>query len=190
MTWAALFVPDIGLRLDSRLEPGINQTGADMANANNEGATQHASRYPAIHPAIVHFPIALFPLSAIFLILWFSGDNAFFLTAAYWTFMFAALGAVVTGGTGIWDYNNAPYPEHPEDGASGASKLHVRTGVLVTAIALIGGIFFLAKRPVDGSELVTWFAIIAFLETVLVMIQGFLGGRLVYRYHFGIEPRR
>lgn len=161
-----------------------------MTNTSNADANlQHAGRYPAMHPAVVHFPIALFLLSTVFLILWFWQDNTFFLKAGYWSFMFAALGAVVAGGTGILDYYNAPYPEHPEQGAPKVAKLHIRTGVAVTIIALIGAVCFLVENPVSDLALVKWFAITVFLLTVLVIIQGFLGGRLVYRYHFGIEPR-
>ncbi|MEO8945551.1 MAG: DUF2231 domain-containing protein [Gemmatimonadaceae bacterium] len=162
-----------------------------MPNTSDATADQqHAGRYPAIHPAVVHFPIALFPVSALFLILWFWRDSSFFLNATYWTFMFAALGAVIAGGSGILDYYNASYPEQPEEGASTISKLHVRTGVAVTIIALISAVYFLIEKPVNDLALVKWFAIIVFLQTALVIIQGFLGGRLVYKYHFGIEPRR
>ncbi|MEO6778690.1 MAG: DUF2231 domain-containing protein [Gemmatimonadaceae bacterium] len=161
-----------------------------MANTSNADANQqHAGRFPAIHPAVVHFPIALFPVGAVLLILYFWQGSIFFLNAAYWTFMFAALGAVIAGGTGFLDYYNAPYPEHTEEGASGAAKLHIRTGVAVTVIAVISAVYFLIEKPVNDLALVRWFAITVFLETVLVIVQGFLGGRLVYKYHFGIEPR-
>ena len=160
---------------------------ADTTDANAE--QQHAGRYPAMHPAVVHFPIALFPLSALFLILWFWLGTNFFLNASYWIFLFAALGAVIAGGSGIFDYYNASYPEHPEEGAAEASKRHVRLGVAITIIALVSAVYFLIEKPINDMALVKWFAIIVFLETVLVIIQGFMGGRLVYKYHFGIEPR-
>lgn len=159
---------------------------ADTINTNIN--QQHAGRYPAIHPAVIHFPIGLFPVSAIFLILWFWQNSIFFLNATYWTFMFAALGAVIAGGTGFFDYYNAPYPEHPEEGAGKIAKLHIRTGVVVTVIALISAVYFLVEKPTNDLALVKWFAIIVFVETFLVIVQGFLGGRLVYKYHFGIEP--
>ena len=154
------------------------------ANANQ----QHAGRYPAIHPAVIHFPIVLFLLSALFLILWFWRDSIFFLNAAYWTFMFAALGAVVAGGTGFLDYYNASYPEHAEEGAATASKRHIYVGVAITVIAVVSAVYFLIEKPINDLALVKWFAIISFVEALLVIIQGFLGGRLVYKYHYGIEP--
>ncbi|MGI9115430.1 MAG: DUF2231 domain-containing protein [Chthoniobacterales bacterium] len=157
---------------------------------NADANQQHAGRLPAIHPAVVHFPIVLFPISAIFLILWFWRDIVFFLNASYWTFMFAALGAVVSGGTGILDYYNAPYPEHPEEGAGRMARLHIRNGVFLTAVALISGIYFLVEKPMNDLTLVRWFAVIVFLETLLVIVQGFMGGLLVFKYHFGIEPRQ
>ncbi len=149
----------------------------------------HAGKYPAIHPAAVHFPIVLFPVSAIFLILWFCLNDLFFLNASYWTFMFAALGAVIAGGTGFFDYYNASYPEHPEEGAGRMAKIHIRTGVCLVVIALISAIYFLIEKPTHNVDLVKWFATIVFLETLLVFAQGFMGGLLVYKYHFGIEPR-
>ncbi len=150
---------------------------------------QHAGRNSAIHPKMVHFPIALFLVSALFMILWFWRAEIFFLNAAYWTFMLAALGAVVAGATGIFDYYNAPYPEHPAAEAARVSSLHIRMGVAVTTIALISAAYFLIKQPVNDLVLVRWFAIIVFLEAFLVMVQGFSGGRLVFKHHYGIEPR-
>ncbi|MEO6865063.1 MAG: DUF2231 domain-containing protein [Gemmatimonadaceae bacterium] len=177
-------------REEQRLRLEQNHIGPDMPNASDATAgQQHAGRWPAIHPAVVHFPISLFPVSALFLILWFWRDSPFFLDATYWTFMFAALGAVIAGGTGILDYYNASYPEHPEEGATKISKLHVRTGVALTIIALVSAVYFLIEKPANDLALVKWFAIVVFLETMLVIIQGFLGGRLVYKYHFGVEPR-
>ncbi len=160
-----------------------------MANTISATANQQrAGRYPAIHPLAVHFPIVLFPVSAIFLILWFWRGGIFFLNASYWTFLFAAFGAVMAGGTGFFDYYNAPYPEHPEEGSAKISPLHTRTGVVLITIAVISAVYFLVERPVNDLALVKWFAVIVFLETFLVIIQGFLGGLLVYKYHFGIEP--
>ena len=156
------------------------------ANANQ----QHAGRYPAVHPAAVHFPIALFLLSAVFLLLWFWRDTVFLLKASYWTFMFATLGAVIAGGSGFFDYYNAPYPEHPAEGAAKTAPLHIRTGVVMIIIAVVSAVCFWVKNPVNDVSLVKWFAIIVFLEAILVVIQGFLGGRLVYTHHYGIEPRK
>ena len=160
---------------------------ADTTNTNVN--QQHAGRFPAIHPIAIHFPVALFPVSAVLLVLWLWRGNIFFLNGTYWTFMFAGLGAVIAGGTGFLDYYNAPYPEHAEGGAAKIAKLHIRIGVVVTIIALISAVYFLIENPVNNLALVNWFAAIVFLETFLVIIQGFLGGRLVYKFHFGIEPR-
>lgn len=159
---------------------------ADPINADEN--RQNPGRFPAIHPGITHFPIALFPVSAIFLMLWFRQTDIFFLSASYWTFMFAALGAVIAGSSGIFDYYNAPGPKHAAAGAGKIATLHVRTGVAVTSIALISAVYFLMEKPVNDPALVKWFALIVFLETILVIVQGFLGGRLVFKYRFGIEP--
>lgn len=151
---------------------------------------QASGKYRAIHPAVVHFSITLFPVSAIFLMLWFWRENIFFLHAAYWSFMFAALGALIAGGSGIFDYFNAPYPKYKQRGAGKSAKIHIVNGVVVTVIALCSAIFFLLEKPMDNLSLVKWFALVTFLESFLVIVQGFLGGLLVYTYHFGIEPHR
>lgn len=49
--------------------------------------------------------------------------------------------------------------------------------------------YFLVAKPVNDLGLVKSFAIIVFPETLLVIIEDSLGGRLVYKYHFGTEPR-
>ncbi len=161
-----------------------------MGNMNKTSTEQQApGNYRAIHPAMVHFPITLFPVSALLLILWLWRGNIFFLHSSYWIFMFAAAGAVISGGSGIFDYFNAPYPKYKQSGAEKSAKMHIINGVIVTAIALASAIYFLLEKPMDNPGLVKWFALITFLESLLVIIQGFLGGLLVYTYHFGIEPR-
>ncbi len=62
-----------------------------------------------------------------------------------------------------------------------------RTGVGLVVIVLVSAIYFLIEKPTNNLSLVKRFAIIVFLETLLVIVQGFIGGQLVYKYHFGIE---
>lgn len=161
-----------------------------MNKVNNPDEEQAPGKIQAIHPATVHFPITLFPVSSIFLVLWFWQGYIFFLNAAYWTFMFAALATLVAGSSGILDYFNAPYPKHKQSGAHKTAKAHIIIGVILTVTALSSGIYFLLENPIDNRALIKWFASITFFVSFLVLVQGFLGGLLVYKHHFGIEPRQ
>jgi uncharacterized membrane protein len=161
-----------------------------MSQVNNPDEEQASGKMKAVHPATVHFPITLFPVSSIFLLLWLWQGQAFFLDASYWTFLFAVLAALIAGSSGILDYFTAPYPKHKQRGAEKTAKAHIAIGVIITATALGSGIYFLLENPMDNPALIRWFTAASFFESFLVLVQGFLGGLLVYKHHFGIEPRQ
>jgi uncharacterized membrane protein len=137
-----------------------------------------------MHPAIVHFPITLFPLSALFVGLYHWQDNSFFLHAAYWSFMLGALVVLPVVLTGVRDWLHT----RVED-IRGYKRayFHIIIGALIAFISTISGIYFLLHKPIAEPNLISGFSLIAVLLTLLVFIQGFIGGLMVYTHHMGIE---
>ncbi len=144
-----------------------------------------------MHPAVVHFPIAFFPLSSLFLALWFIQDrNPFYLNAAYWLFMAGALMILPVVATGIRDMLHTNVEDHhgtPRNTGYRTLFTHVIIGSATAFISTISALYFLFNKPMDESNLIPGFTLISLLLTVLVFSQGFIGGLMVYTHHMGVH---
>lgn len=139
-----------------------------------------------IHPAIVHFPVTLFPLSTVFIILWIWLDNSFYLHAAYWSFLFGALMVIPVILTGLRDLRHT----RPDNRQGQKVVLaHVTLGALIGLLSTISGIFFLRNQPMFDITVMPTFITVSFLLTLMVFAQGFLGGLMVYTHRMGIRGR-
>lgn len=154
-----------------------------------EADFEHDQPYPKkhhvghpMHPALVHFPITLFPLSLLFLALMYWTDNAFHLHAAYWSFMLGVLMIIPVLLTGVRDLRHV----HTDNIQSERLLYtHVYFGALISIISILSGIYFLLNKPFLNPELISGFTIISLLLTIMMFVQGFLGGLLVYTHHLG-----
>lgn len=150
-------------------------------------AQQEEERRPEvkhpIHPAVVHFPITLFPISTLFIVLWVWQNNPFFLHAAYWAFLLGALMTLPAGLTGFRDWRHT-YTDSPQ--GRKVTYAHISLGLSLVVISLISGIFYLLHKPMVEISLIPGFMVITTLVTLMVMIQGFLGGLMVYTHRMGV----
>jgi uncharacterized membrane protein len=136
------------------------------------------------HPALVHFPITLYPLSLVFLVLYWVNADLFFLQASYWTFMISTLTILPVALTGWHDLPNA---KPATVSGQNLLSLHVLNGITITGISIVAAVFFLWQSPLTGITMHTLYSIIVFLLSGLVFAQGYLGGKMVYTHHLGIE---
>lgn len=144
-----------------------------------------AGKSHPLHPALVHFPITLFPLSTVFLVLWIWLDNSFYLHAAYWSFMFGALLILPVMGTGVWDLMRTISIGHVNEKWV---YLHMMVGLLITFVSVLSGLYYLFNKPMLNLDMIPGFIGISILTTLLVLAQGFIGGVLVYTYRMGVSP--
>ncbi|RYY00468.1 MAG: DUF2231 domain-containing protein [Gammaproteobacteria bacterium] len=136
-----------------------------------------------VHPLLIHFPTALLPMDLGLSVLYYTTDNAsFYQAGAYCLWAGAALG-LVAAVTGLIDFIAIP-----------------RTDKTAVALALYHGFL-------NGS-LILIFAVIAYkswqsfplpflpgikglvIKSVLVValfVGNYLGGRLIYTHHIGID---
>lgn len=133
-----------------------------------------------LHPALVHFPIALWTASL-------AADGAALATgasfwgpAAWWSLVAGLAVAVVAVLAGFVDYSRLPR-EHP---AFRTATAHM----LVMSVSVLG---FLAsallregpERAPDAAALVC-----SGLGFIALVVGGWLGGTLVYRFGVAVEP--
>lgn len=140
------------------------------------------------HPAIVHFPISLFPISFVFLILFWTQFNFFYLSAGFWCYLFGSVMSIPSALTGFWDMKRL---QAGSDEGYRTLNLHMILGVAIFLLSVGGSIYFLIdypqRLPMSHSAQIAPFTLIVAILTLFVLIQGYLGALMVYRHHFGIE---
>ncbi|HEY9688115.1 MAG TPA: DUF2231 domain-containing protein [Coleofasciculaceae cyanobacterium] len=136
------------------------------------------------HPAIVHFPISLFPISLVFLILYWARDNVFFLNASFWCFVFGAVMLIPVAVTGFLDMIRLK--SHSLE-AHKSLNLHMLNGILITLLALSGGLYFFLNSPMRDPSLLPAYSLLMGVLSLLVAFQGYIGAVMVYRQHLGVD---
>jgi len=136
---------------------------------------------PPLHPAIVHFPIALVTLSFIADLLGSWLNKTTLRITGFWSLAAALIFGIVAAITGYWDMTRETLGEtdHYVD-------LHMDTGlVLLGAIVVLFAWrwFIYARRQQVPKR---FYLVLAFLVFCLTMFQGWYGGEMVYSQGAGV----
>lgn len=139
---------------------------------------------PPLHPAIVHYPIALVTLSVVADLLGYLNDSSSLRGAGWWALLGAAIGAALAIVAGLFDMNR----EKIEHAAHERVHTHMKVGF--TLFAVIAGLtvwrWFIYTDPRSGLG---WgYLAAAFIVLALTFFQGWLGGELVYSDGVGVAP--
>jgi uncharacterized membrane protein len=137
---------------------------------------------PPVHPAFVHFPVALVTLSVLADLLGYISGSTSLRAAAWWALAGGAIGAVLTVPAGLFDMNR----ETIEHDAHQRVHTHMKVGfALFTAIAALTiWRWYIYSQGRDGPG---WgYLITAVLVLALTHFQGWLGGELVYSDDVGV----
>ncbi len=139
-----------------------------------------------LHPATVHFPIALLVASFIFdLVGVVSKDDSFRRAGLYCLI----LGLLGTGGaywTGVMAESEARHIPHIGD-ALEAHRLAGITTILFAGMMVLGRIV-LEGRPLLRRVGYVVYLLVALIAVVNVLRTGYLGAELVQRFGAGVEP--
>ena len=141
---------------------------------------------PPIHPAIVHFPIALLVLSVIADFFGFLYQSESLRGAGWWSLFGAAIGGALAVAAGLYDMKREE--EKIKHKAHEQVHKHMYVGfVLLAAIAGLTVWRWLIYANQDYD--LNWvYLILAFLIVFLAFFQGWLGGELVFGYGVGVAP--
>jgi uncharacterized membrane protein len=136
-----------------------------------------------MHPIFVHFTIALTASSLIFDALGFFFNKASLTAAGGWTLVGSALMTLITLSTGLTSSTRAPVEEGE---ARSFLRAHMALGLIFYGLLVAVTLWRLSLWQ-DGAG-VTWLYLAAMAVVSLVMtVQGYLGGELVYRYGVEVE---
>lgn len=133
-----------------------------------------------MHPMLVMFPTALFPLLVIFDVLYLALGDATFWTIGFWG---AALGILTTLAAMVpGTIDMAAIPERTRAHRTGL--YHAIVGTLV--LLLYAGAVALRWPAGSAPDAVGLAMGLDVLGLLAVSAQGWLGGELVYRHHLGV----
>jgi uncharacterized membrane protein len=136
------------------------------------------------HPAIVHFPIALLSIAALFAVISLFRKKDFFREVAFWNLLLGVIGAIAAALTGLIDEQNLTHNEEIHK----ILVKHKFTGfsILILSFALLTWLW-VRKNKLGKSEYILWVLFLV-LGTAMVSYQGYLGGRMVFEQGAGVKP--
>ncbi|MCG3114317.1 MAG: DUF2231 domain-containing protein [Candidatus Manganitrophus sp. SA1] len=137
-----------------------------------------------IHPMLVVFPIGLYIISFVFDLVYLSAGDPFWFRMAYWTMLGGLVGNVAAAIPGFLDYLTLP----PKTEARQIATYHM--GIGVTLAILYFANLLLRDWGVIAANQQPWGVVILNLVGVLLIgLQGWLGGELVYKHGVGVEEK-
>lgn len=136
-----------------------------------------------MHPIFVHFTIALTSASLVFDALGFFFSKPSLTAAGAWTLVGSTGMTLATVSTGLTSAMRAPIEEGE---ARSFLRAHMALGLIF--YGLLVAVTFWRLSLWQSGRGVSWFYLISLAVVSLVMtIQGYLGGELVYRYGVEVE---
>jgi uncharacterized membrane protein len=136
-----------------------------------------------MHPIFVHFTIALTSASLVFDALGFFLNKTSLTAAGGWTLVGAAVMTLMTISTGLTSSTRAPIEEGE---ARSFLRAHMALGLIF--YGLLVAMTFWRISLLQSGRGVSWVYLAALGVVSLVMtVQGYLGGELVYRYGVEVE---
>lgn len=137
---------------------------------------------PPIHPAIVHYPIALVTLSVIADLLGYLFKTEALKVVGWWALIAAAIGAAFALVAGLFDMTRAKVKDEVH------KRVHTHMKIGFTLFAAIAGLtiwrWFIYT---DTTYQLRWsYLVPALLVLGLTFFQGWLGGELVFAHGVGV----
>jgi uncharacterized membrane protein len=155
-----------------------------------------------LHPATVHFPIALLSLATIASLLYlYWQTRPVLLVLTWWPMFWGWLGAIVAILTGLWAQSGLP----PTAPYRTVLNWHISTGL---ALLVVYGVLLYqrwvynsvrarkarTRRGIDNSELLEdaqakgWISLLLLIGLLLIVASGWNGGKLVYEWGVNVAP--
>lgn len=144
----------------------------------------------SLHPASVHFPIALLLANGLFTLLYLRRKELAFETSAYHCLVLGWFGAVVATLTGLWDAWRQVYGPEVARAPVLLNWVNAHAVIGVALVVVYGQALLRRRRQADilddphRRQGYLWRLVIG---AILVLLNGWIGGQLVYNLRLGIE---
>ena len=135
-----------------------------------------------LHPAVVHFPIALITFAVLAELVGYFRNSDLDRGVALWSWIGATIGGAITVAAGYFDMRRTALEPDTHE----LVHLHLKVGwvVVVSVVALTLWRLWLRRRP--GRTAGPAFLTIAVLALALTYFQGWFGGELTYAHGAGV----
>lgn len=139
---------------------------------------------------LVLLPVGAWVTSFIFDIVFISTGNVFWFGAALWTIIVGIAGALIAAIAGFVDLFTLPIAREPKR----IGLIHMSLNLIIVALYIVNAAirFSVPVGPILGPIVpmttATWTFILNLIGVVLLMISGWYGGEMIYRYGVSI-PR-
>jgi uncharacterized membrane protein len=137
-----------------------------------------------LHPGIVHFPIALISIAAIFAVISLFSKKEFFKEVAFWNLLIGTLGAIVAVITGLIELKTLVH----DDAIHTILEKHEFIGFAILILSLSLLTWFWIRKNKFGKKAYSVWVLFLVLGLAMVTYQGYLGGRMVFEKGAGVEP--
>lgn len=139
-----------------------------------------------LHPAVVHFPIALVVAAFIFDLIGVVAKDDSFRRAGLYCLLGALFGAIFACITGYQAETTARLVQS----AAGRLADHKQAGIINLAliVLLIAGRIVLEARPAMRRRGYALYLMVALLAVINILRAGYLGEELVYLHGAGVQP--
>jgi uncharacterized membrane protein len=136
-----------------------------------------------VHPVVTHFPMALLPVSLLGDLLGIWTEASFWWSFSFYNLVIGLIMSIPALITGMIDFLAIP-----EKGAAERVAMRHMT-IIITAIMVYTGSFFIrfGVEILSGWRLISSVSL-SLLGLIFLLIGGWLGGQLVFRYAAGSEP--
>jgi uncharacterized membrane protein len=143
--------------------------------------------YP-VHPFTVHIPVGLLLAHGLFTLLYLRGKGGAFATSAYHCLVVGWIGALLACLSGAWDAWQQVYGP---DAARDTTLLNLVNAHAIAGIAIViiyGQVLLLRRRQpdiLDDPQQRGGYLRLVVVGVLLVLLNGWIGGQLVYSYGLG-----
>ena len=137
---------------------------------------------PPLHPALVHFPIALVTLSFVFDLFGRMFHKRSLYSSGWWTLCAASITAIISMPLGYYDMNRDMLSPSTHE----LVDIHLKIGwvLLVVILLLTVWRWFLRRQPDRGPQ--GGYLTAAFVAMCLTLFQGWYGGEMVFSHGAGV----
>lgn len=137
-----------------------------------------------LHPAIVHFPIALISIAAVFAVISLFNKKNVFKELAFWNLLIGGLGAMAAVITGLMELKTLVH----DDAIHSILEKHEFIGFAILILSLVLLTWSWARKNKFAKKEYTAWVFFLVLGLAMVTYQGYLGGRMVFEKGAGVKP--
>ncbi len=136
-----------------------------------------------LHPRFVHFPIALSLVGVLFLVLGLLRHQERFTGYGQWSLLLGWLGIMAAMATGLIDQAGAPQ----EAAVIAVINQHITAGVALLIASGLALYWPLRYKKLWTTSARWGYLALLLVIVLLVLLEGWLGGKLVYVYGVGVK---